>query len=107
MNRWLHESVDEWSIRPIYAMSPNQYEELQDLVTKKKNHLRKQHAEGNWEIVVSPPKTMTLPHLPPPRTDLPMPEYSTHERDVLRLPDVYRLPDSLFRSLTRDNHDGN
>jgi hypothetical protein len=106
-NEWLRESVDEWSIRPIYAMSPDQYEELHRVVTNKKKRLRKEAQEGNWEIIAQPPKTIKLPQLPALRKGLPVPQYTEIERRILRLPDAYRLPDSLFRSLENDKHDGN
>jgi hypothetical protein len=106
-NGWLRESVDEWSIRPIYAMSPDQYEELHETVTNKKKYLRKKAEEGNWETNTQPPKTITLPQLPPPKTGLCVPQYSSFERNILHLPDIYRLPDSLFKYLKGDKHDGN
>lgn len=88
-------------------MSPEQYEELYTTVRDKKERLRAEIEAADWFMALRPPKTITLPNLPAPRRDLPIPEYTQREKEILRLPDIYRLPLSLFEHLTRDNHDGN
>ena len=106
-SEWIFESVDGWKVKPIYAMSPEQYEDLYQKVTEKKERLRKQTEKGGWEIRRTPPKTITLPNLPEPKQGLTMPRFTEYERQIQRLQDTFSLPDRLFAHLTDDTHEGN
>jgi hypothetical protein len=91
-----------WKIKPIYAMSPDQYEQLRVMVADKKIRLRKMveavNSSSNWAVRARP---IGLLNLPPLQPGLPLPQYSDKEKKV------YRLPDFLFNRLARDQHNGN
>ena len=69
-------------------MSPAQYEELYRTVNQKKKDLYEK-AKGSWASHVHPPRTISLPNLPPPRSGrgFPLPNHTDKEKRERCLPD--------------------
>ena len=84
---WLVRPVKDWMAKPIYAISPDQYEELYKIVNEKKEKLY-ERTRKDWENKVHRPTSIDFPLLPPPRSlqEFPLPQYSDREKRERRLP---------------------
>ena len=99
---WLTENVDDWKFKPTHALSPAQYKELYETVTRRKEYERDQ-ARSDWERRVQPARTIELPNLPPLRpglTFVAIPEYSRKTKEE------HRLPIHIFRRFFEKHYDG-
>ena len=99
---WLTQKIDDEQIvgPHTYAMNPNQYKTLREVVQAKKERIRGWAVGSDpehWQTRLSPNPTIFRPNLPPLNAAVPLPAYSPEDETR------YSLPNHILEDLGSDN----